>query len=274
MSLLKPLVRIDHDTHTYTTKQEQIFTSVTRLIGSFKDPFMERQMAENTAKKRARMVEEEHAKTGRSKLSIIATYPKYARGITTEAVLKEWEMKREEASLEGTNVHNIVENYIKTGIVEPGYEDYCTLIKDELSGYHEYYSEELVYHPLYFIAGMADIICKRTRSKSSIFDIGDIKTNADNFTYDSSSVDQYSGKRKQNNRFYNEPIQHLEQTYYNQTALQLSTYAYCLDYHGYRIGNLFVILLPWRKDQKPQKVYMPYMKYEIEAMLNHNPNVK
>lgn len=270
--LLPEKVHLDHASHIYTDDSELIYQSTSKFVEGFSEPFNQKMLAEMTAKKRKRVVED----TARDrKISIPqaqSSLPKFSRGITTQQVIQEWEAKRDEAANAGTFVHNLVENYIKTGqITDERYTDYCHFIQKILAKYHSFYSEEILYNEEYMVAGTSDLILQRTKSKQSVMDITDFKTNYNGFTYNSISTDQYTGQRKHNNRYFLDPIGHVEKSYFTKTCLQLSKYMWMLEQQGFKPGCLYVILLDWRLQHKPKVVHIPYMKLEIEAMLNHKP---
>lgn len=268
--LLPEKVFLDPVNHVYYDKRDLVYASTSRFIDGFSDEFQDEMLASATAKKRKGVVEAESKKRGISINQVRMEYPKYSRGITTQEVLNEWEAKRNEASDAGTYVHNIVENYVKTGqISDEKYTIYCQFVQKILEKYHAFHSEEVLYNEEYMTAGTADIILQRTKSLKSPLDIGDYKTNWDGFTYNSKSVDQYTGKTKHNNRYFHAPINHLEKSYYTKTCLQLSKYMWMAEQKGFKPGSLFVVLLDWKLEHKPKVVHLPYMKLEIEAMLNY-----
>lgn len=262
-------LNFDPKAHLYYSDTGQVYKGTSKFVGSFSEPFNP-DIAIYVAKKRKSVVEKMAKKTGRDERSILMGFEKYSRGITSEDVAAEWEAKKNEAADAGTYIHNAVEAYLKFGTIEdPKMEPICKYVLSLLTGYNEFQSEAMVCNEDLARAGTCDIIGKRTSAKNSVVDIFDMKTNWDGFSYDSMGLDQYTGEVKHYNRYFHDPISHLEDCYYNKTCLQMSDYMWMAENYGYKPGKLNVILIDWKLRHEPKLIPIPYMKHEIESMINH-----
>lgn len=262
-------INFDPEKHCYYNDSSQIYTGTSHFLDRFKEPF-NKEIAGYVAKKRVKEVEKIMKKTGRDQRAVLMGFPKYKRGLTMDDVLKEWDDNSKEATDAGTYVHDQIEHYLKFNVIkDPKFEGVCKYVLSLISHYSEYQSEAILSHDDYWRAGTCDIIAKRTSSKASIVDIFDFKTNYDNFSYDSTSIDQYTGEVKHNNRFFLDPVSHLEDSYYNKTCLQMSDYMWMAENYGYKPGRLNVILIDYKLNNDPVVVPMPYMKSEIESLINY-----
>lgn len=265
MQFTKGKISFSEEAQAYTGKNGEAFFRVSHFLDSFKEKPDWDRMAEATAKKRVRIVKEIQKKTGRSPRDIVRAFPKFKRGVTKEQVLAEWKANNELALDRGNKVDKEIDDYLTTG--KPlYYPKHCEYVAGLLTGYHGIYTQPLLYSEI-GMAGRPDIICTRTSSKSSVVDIYDIKANWINYAFDSISQDQYDGSVRHNNRYFNAPISHIEECYFNRTALQLSTYGMMLEEHGWKIGKLATILLNPEKDGEGAIYYHNYMKHEVEAMM-------
>lgn len=256
-------VVFDEVQHRYFDRDSNVeYESCNKLIDKFIIPFNEKKMSRNVAK---------------------------GQGKTQEEVLKEWHGKRDDSHMYGNENHKIIEDYYKEGKkVSSGHKMYDALniTINLLSQYKAVYSEENIALPEHGIAGKPDLLCIRdTRTK--VVDIPDIKTNKYNGIKmdtikrfdDNDQFITYTGKPKKHyNRFFLDPISHLEQSGYNRYCLQTSIYAFMMEQsYGYKIGSLSILFYFYCKKSKKMKVRrypIPYMRAEILDMLKANKEMK
>lgn len=199
-------VILDHDTHTYTnTENGDVYTSVTTLINTYKKKFDSDKWSKVVAKR---------------------------EGTTQEQILNKWSEITTTAQNRGTNVHLIMENFVKHNKIEKGYEELVDSFVKKTIGVikpdSKILSEELLYSHEYKLAGTADLIVEN----DDIFYVLDFKTNKKfNFT------------NKYNEYFY-EPIDYLPQCEFTTYTIQLSIYAHMHEQlTGKKCGGLKIFYL-------------------------------
>jgi hypothetical protein len=142
------MVVFDKTNHTYLNPvTKRYYTSVSKLLSLYKDPFDRDYFAAKKAKQ---------------------------LGKTQEEVIKIWEETNKKACDKGQNIHSIVETFLKTDEVLD-----ANLVYDFEKVFDKYdfkriLSEEMVYDDDVEIAGTSDLICD---VDSDYFDVYDIKTN-------------------------------------------------------------------------------------------------
>jgi len=268
-NLLQQKVRIDHANHVYYDSFGNEYISVTRFLSKFQEKTDFEMIAGMVAKKRKRIFTEKAKAKGMSVEAVQKLAEKYKRGITKSQVLKEWDMKRDEASAIGSYIHDQLEKagtsnaYTRNG----EYSHYCKWFIDNYGFYPHNYYEQIVYLEQPRIAGLIDFSRFRT-SKKGMFDIRDFKTN--DYKLDSTLTDEYTGQKKHYNRYMCNPVSHLEDCDFTKYVLQQSMYMYMAETTlGFKPGNLAVIHMPWRNPLKiPHEHIMPYMKMEVIEMIN------
>jgi hypothetical protein len=181
-------VILDHDTHTYTnTENNDIYTSVTTLINSYKKKFDSDKWSKHVAQR---------------------------EGKSQQEILDKWSEITTVAQNRGTNVHLIMENYIKFNKIEKGYEELVNSFIKKTNGIlkpdSNVLSETLLYSHEHKLAGTADLIVEN----GDIFHVMDFKTNK-RFNFDN----------KYNEYFY-EPIEYLPQCEFTTYTIQMSIYAH------------------------------------------------
>ena len=144
-------VKLDHENHIYTnTETDEKYNSVTTLIGSYKKKFDSDKWSKVVAKR---------------------------EGTTQEQILNKWSEITTTAQNRGTNVHLIMENYVKYNKIEKGYEALVDSFVKKTIGVlkpnSNILSEELLYTHKYKVAGTADLIVEN----DDIFYVLDFKTN-------------------------------------------------------------------------------------------------
>jgi ATP-dependent exoDNAse (exonuclease V) beta subunit len=180
-------VTIDHETHTYTNENGEKYMSVTTFIGTYKKPFDKDKWSKHVALR---------------------------DGVSQEEILNKWAGITLTAQNRGTNVHLVMEKYIKERKIEKGYEEFVQSFIKKTTGIFltdsNVLSEHILYSDYYKLAGTADLIVENGNS----FYVMDFKTNK-KFNY----VNKY------NEHFY-EPIEYLQQCEFTTYTIQLSIYAW------------------------------------------------
>lgn len=224
-------VILDHDSHIYTnTDTGEQYTSVTTFIGGYKKPFDKDKWSKVVAER---------------------------EGTTQEQILNKWSEITITAQNRGTNVHLVMENYIKTNKIQKGFEELVDSFVKKTTGIitpnSKILSEELLYSHEYKLAGMSDLIVEN----NNIFYVLDFKTNK-----------KYNFVNKYNEYFF-EPIDYLQQCEFNTYTIQLSIYAYMHEQlTGKKCGGLKVFYLREFKDKTFwQEIPSPYMKASVIDML-------
>lgn len=140
------------ETHTYKVNDE-IYPSVSSIMGRFKNPFDTNKVAFFVAK---------------------------GRGITTEQVLQEWEENKNKACELGTKTHAFGENYCSSSMPTSGFEEAIVKFYNDLPEYIVPVFRELqMYSKKYKFAGTADLILYNKNTQKYI--IVDYKTNKELF---------------------------------------------------------------------------------------------
>lgn len=219
----------DAEKHIYKNKfTNEIYTSVTTLLGKYK-PFFDSQAAATRV-------------AAREKCSV-------------DDILLKWKDENNASKIYGTKIHGVIESYHKTGYVE---NEYKNLIKsyrelgiiDELD---DILSEQQVYSHEFKIAGTADII---RHEKNGCFSIFDIKTNK-----------KFNLTNHYNTRLL-EPFDHMMSCEYNIYALQLSLYAYLYQINTGRKINQLGIFFYDRVSCKFLFYPVVYLRYDVKKILN------
>jgi len=260
-------VILEESTHRYYDDLGREYKSATRFLGSFKEPFDAGAIAPYVAKGRKSKFSKEAKSRGVSIEVIQSEQPLYERGYTLEAVLKEWDAKRDAANEKGTFIHNNLEwmlfnNKLPTDLEYKNiYESVWNFMRNK--SYYKIFPEVVLHSEEIMIAGTADLRCQRTKNKDSVIDYFDYKTNI--IGYDSTSIKD--NKVKHYNRFMKYPLEYLEDCEYNKYALQLSLYAFMdQEMFGSKIGKLAILNVV----DGFQYIPVPYMRREIEILFKYS----
>jgi len=230
-------VKLDHDTHIYTnTDTGERYTSVTTLIGAYKKPFDKDKWSKIVAQR---------------------------EGVSQDEILNRWQTITTSAQNRGTNVHLVMENYIKEKKIEKGYEELVDSFIKKTNGVilpnSTVLSEELLYSHEYKLAGTADLVVEN----KDIFFILDFKTNK-KFNY----INKY-------NEYFQEPIDYLPQCEFSTYTIQLSIYAWMHEQiTGKKCGGLKIFYLREFKDKSGDKTFWQeipctYMKSSVIDLLKN-----
>lgn len=188
------------------------------------------------------------------------------------AILAEWDGKLISATKRGNWIHDNLEEYQLTGEYDEKLSSAVEQLQPIFRNGYRYYTEARVYSLKYMIAGMSDLVVQRQKSRNSIFDFYDYKTN------ESKGIEFDSINRKKNpikhyNKFLLPPLDHLEDCNYNHYALQLSIYALMATLAwNLKIGKLAILYID--NDLNLHQYPVPFMKREAIALLEHNLQLK
>lgn len=276
------MIKLDEQKNQYLNTETGLYHQrVNNVIKSFGNEFPKEMMAPLVAKKRKRIAEAKAKKMGVSTSTILMQFPKYKRGITKEQVLQEWDEESKEALYYGSLIHNANEDYNTKGIIPKealSFSKYLEFSKNICSTYKDVVFEKRVaFHNSHIgIAGSIDELMvrygggyKQDEVTRPIIDLSDTKCNIEKFGFDSTGEDFYDKSTTHRKNFYSGPIDHLEECYYNQTALQLSFYAYMVE-KDYKVGKLFAKLTSWRKPETdPVIIPIPYLRSEVEKIIDY-----
>lgn len=222
------MLSFDRASHSYRnihTNEE--YTSATTLINKFKKKFDADYYAKKTADK---------------------------EGVTPEEIKARWKKMNDESKVRGSNIHEAIDVFNKTGEKNEEYKDLIDAI-DALSLYDKtkIKCEELVYNHEFRLAGTADII----EDLGSVFNIYDFKTNKKFNLYSPYGSTLLT------------PLSHHSESEYSIYALQLSLYAFMYkSMTGKRVGKLAIVYLA--PDNKPEVFTAPYLYTDIKKMLEHH----
>ncbi len=179
----------------------------------------------------------------------------------SEETRLEWKGKGKTAADHGTNIHEALELYNKTGQIlqtNAHLEQAVKSITGEYSGYHQSYDELCLYNDKYRVAGTTDKICMISNRKDCEVDLSDFKTNI------SKGIYYYSDYKK---RMY-PPLEHLQDCNYVKYSLQLSIYAYFFEeLTGRRVRQLYIHFIPPNDMMQHRKIPVMYMKNDVKALL-------
>lgn len=220
------MVKLNLKDHTYYDEEGYNYNSVTKLIKIFEPPFdPEKKIITKIAKR---------------------------ENVDVKTIQDKWDKKRIDAASRGTEIHKILETYIKTNTYLPENQSLInTFNKIKFNG--ELDQEVILSNKSKLIAGTADVIEKVKTKESFKYNIWDFKTN-EKFTFNSPYDNRFS-----------KPLDGLEDCLYNKYALQLSFYAWLLEQESKIIGSLNIV---WFESRFSMKIFpVPYMRHEILAIL-------
>ena len=184
-------------------------------------------------------------------------------------ILKDWDVIRDRACLEGNLYHASRELQWKADMYHRIGGNIHFLRPQDLVDfdYHEIpdgvYSELLVYSNELGVAGQADVVVV----EKPYFDIGDYKTNK------KMEKVSYQNKRTGKYKMMLKPLQKLMDCNFMHYQLQLSLYAFMLELHGLIARDLWIdhvqrkngVLNPTLVERHP----VLYLRDEVKRMLDH-----
>jgi len=150
------IVTLNEETHTYTNQYGQEYLSVSKFLGLFSKKFDRENISKAYANK---------------------------NGISQELVLADWDKKRDDSIDHGNRIHNALEKYIRSTVIDPENEDLRPMIlsiANEYSSYYRIFPEEIISNDDFLLAGKTDNRFQLTSSSKSVISFGDYKTNQRN----------------------------------------------------------------------------------------------
>jgi len=260
------------ETHKYESDAEEVtkidWLSVTSLVGLFKPPFDKEVIAEKASKN----------KNGKW------------FGMTTQEIIGVWESETNRAVTLGSWYHNqretellmcdtIERSGLALPIINPIEQDGIKIAPDQ-SLTVGIYPEHMVYLKSAGVCGQAD----RVEVLRDVIDLYDYKTNKEIKMKGFTSWDGVTQKMLG-------PCSHLDDCSFNHYALQLSVYMYIMLKHNHTLkpGKMEIHHITFEKEDEDEYGYpitamdhlgnpivkavtpyvMPYMKKEVQAMLNY-----
>ena len=196
-----------------------------------------------------------------------------AAGISSEVMQAQWDKKRDDAGVYGTEIHDVLEKSWYGYKVEDKYELLVDQVRTLIQPSRQQIPEKIFYLDRAKLAGTADLPSIRcVQNSAQVLDIFDYKTNI------AKGVTLYAAKFKDgkwshyNSRFLG-PISHLEYTLFNKYVLQLSLYMYMAECNYVVIpGRMGIIHID--PSLEARLIPVPYMKYEIKAMIDYYLQLK
>ena len=241
--MLQTEVTLRHSDHRYFDNEGNEYASVSKMLGTLKEPFDADMMSKRCAGK-----------------------GKYA-GMTAKEVRTAWTANAKESTDHGSSIHDAIDNYTKTGKIKDADTVLDSMLKSIVSDYIPYkktYDECVMYLKFdepcgqyHGIAGMSDRILVVTKS---IADVEDYKTNIKKGIEFNSKYNQYMKY----------PVEHLQDCNFNQYSLQLSVYG--LLYENLtqsKIRSLWIRFIPQDDPLNHRRIPIPYLRTDaINAIRN------
>lgn len=227
----------------------QEYTPVTYIIKSFQEPVNWNEVAAKKAKK---------------------------EGVTTEALLAQWEEKRDKAAQKGTAYHKMMEDKYKVTTGMNIEDQHCAIswadtidgIKEELTvrlENNKIYTEKMIWSRIYKVCGTADLV----EVVNGRINVKDYKTSEkiekESWRHPNPAI----GKKK-----LLSPLKHLDDCGFNIYQLQLNIYMYMLlkQNPNYRMGKMEILHIPFDENGAPGKPdvhVVKNMQREVEAIFKH-----
>lgn len=264
--LKPPELTFLESTHKYVNFEGTTYTSVSGLLGAYKEEFDADKISFFVAKKR---IKED------------GLFPDYKLiQQYKQNIMKEWDDKRDNACIKGSRVHSFAEDFVggKILLEESLYKTYCKDTKKTISYAKQFlldmlYSKDSIYIPIkpevvfynhqYQISGMSDLMVYNILTDR--VEIWDWKTNG-KFNLNSDSKYDEKGKPI---RYMINNLKYLQDNKYNTYALQLSLYQYMAMMLSGLPAEKFDRKIIWFKPMgEGHEIYeSPYMEDEVNIII-------
>lgn len=225
-------IELDAERHVYiNTDSQETYTSVTTFISQYKKPFDKDFWSKKIAAR---------------------------EGVDQSVILETWKNLTQTAQDRGTEIHTVMEKYLKEGRYhacdEPLIESFRLNTSNIIKKSSKILSETILYHHGYKLAGMADLIVEN----GDVFYVLDFKTNKKfNFT-------------SKYNEYFLHPIDYLQQCEFTGYTLQLSTYAYLHEQlTNKKCGGMKILYLEESNGLAWRDINCTYMRGAVQDMLQH-----
>lgn len=197
----------------------------------------------------------------------------YKHGQTPEYWVEQWTKIKDDSLVRGNTIHDANDLALNARMIDVIDGEVVPVVGDYYDDAYPWfqrpdgvYTERMLWHHGYKIAGRSDKIRLRTVEGVRYADVEDYKTNK---SIDLESFKFYNGKHK----MMLAPLTYVMDCNIMHYTLQLSIYMFMLEYQGFTPGRLRIIHYPHPTDfdpsPKPVHYDLPYMKREVIAMLNH-----
>jgi len=191
-------------------------------------------------------------------------------GLSQQEIIDYWQMLNDDANIYGTNVHNIVENYLLANKwYFPPDNDEGVFEQKVIDGYDALkidegvamWPERILFSSEYELAGTSDLIID---INDIFFDVGDYKTNR---VFNFFNPYGYETLLK--------PFEHLQACQWSIYTLQLSVYAYLYELEFPKRKCRQIYVLYWDKTlEEFKKIQIMYLKKEAKQIIEmHYYNV-
>lgn len=275
------MVTFNEEKHEYTSLiSEDKYISATTLIHKYSKPFNVKYWSLYKALESVDMFFKKNKKmylVSKEYDYLINIIPSYIDSTVLESavnnILQDWKDKNENSKIKGTAYHNKRENQaIITGKghldgIAINVLDYKSLLNtlslESLKNYNYfdclpdgYYSELLLFHHDYKIAGTSDVVIIETDEQGSRWvTIDDFKTSR-----------VINTENRYDNMLY--PVNHLQDCNHVHYNLQTSLYAYMLECMGFKVKHTRIT---WIDDKNNQEVpyIFEYKRKEVIDILKH-----
>lgn len=203
-----------------------------------------------------------------------AVAEKYAckNGMTAEYWVEQWTKIKDDSLVRGNTIHDANDLSLNARMIDVIDGEVVPVVGDYYDDSYPWfqrpdgvYTERMLWHHGYKIAGRSDKIRLRTENGIRYADVEDYKTNK---SIDLESFKPYKGKHKM--MLY--PVNYIMDCNAMHYNLQLSIYMFMLEYQGFVPGKMRIIHYPHPFGlQQPPPVYyeMSYLKREVVTILNH-----
>jgi len=222
--------------HAYTTKDGQRLISVSQLIKKFSPEF------------------DPDGSILRRKAAEL--------GVSPEELKKEWDKKKDDSCVFGTNFHKSAEHFIETGkILKDDNQKLVKALKKKVKFAGNVFSEQLLYNLNFGIAGTTDVV--EYFEEDNSISLKDFKTNG-----------WASGKPLEKFSIFKNrmlpPLSNKFCTQFYKYCLQLSLYGWMLEEKGYWVKDLTLLHIR-RDDIEIHPV--PYLRNDVITILNHHKGI-
>lgn len=263
-------IKFDPVDHTYRLDGGRLLTPVSSVLNSLEPPFDAEGKSYGVARR------EILAKHGLLEMPAQDTDAFNIMDLEIKDLAQElrdrWEATGQESIDFGNWVDKAVEDSINGFPVPIELQEVVSAINQEHAHYYKEFAQFMVFDEEYGICGTTDRTSLRG-SRSNVVDITDIKTGLNKgMTYDGFKIKDGIGKYY--NKFYLEPLSHIEVSSYARYTLQLSSYAFLLQrmFPEVKIGRLKVCFVDRVKinhgtyEYIHRNIPIMYMRHEVETL--------
>jgi hypothetical protein len=280
--MTEPLIRFYETDHSYWHGENKLL-SVSGLWSHYKPPFERKHYAlckafENLDPIRAKEVFVTYGKSNPLCVQILSE--EFEQDVLTEEyneVLMGWDEYSAERSLRGTLYHlkRETESYNQGYEINPytgsklPVKRYKKIYDNQSLAENLYelpdgcYPELLIHNLEYGLVGQEDKIFLETVDGIRFCYSDDYKT-------DKEIKGAYYDRRTRRFQMFKKPLSFMKASTENYYALKISTYSWMMEQHGFAIGGQRFTHIPDIETEKEYIYEVPYMKWEVEKVLNYH----